>query len=255
MPFPPSGAADDQSKPGSYRTARPRFISDIISAPHLKVEKAREFRKDRELYIAFIDLKAASDTIDHGSLWKFLQIIGTPPKLLSLIQELYSEAESCVRIIGNLSTPFNNHSGVRQGCVTAPDLFNSIIDYLMSKVSARVPVMSFGSYALCDLEYADDTALLTGTFEAIIRPLEVFNEKATKLGLVINWDKNELMRVGDDLDPQHLVYEGAEVKFVPNFKYLGSTIANNGDIRPEINLCRALATSAMKALSRPLWKQ
>ena len=125
----------------------------------------------------------------------------------------------------------------------------------MSKVSARVPVMSFGSYALCDLEYADDTALLTGTFEAIIRPLEVFNEEATKLGLVINWDKNELMRVGHDLDPQHLVYEGAEVKFVPNFKYLGSTIANNGDIRPEINLCRALATSAMKALSRPLWKQ
>ena len=160
---------------------------------------------------------------------------------MSLFEQLYSDAESTVRINDKLSEPFTIKSGVRQGCVAAPDLFNSVIDYLMTKVSTRVPGVSFGSYDLGDLEYAHDTALITGTLDAIIHALDVFDEEAKKLGLVINWDKTELMRVGDGPDPQPLVYEGVEVKFVPHFKYLGSIIANNGDLRPEINRRRVLA--------------
>ena len=232
-----------------------RSTTDHISALRLMVEKAREFRKNRHLYIAFVDLRAAFDTIDHGSLWKILQVLGTPPKLVSLFQQLYCDAESSVRINGKLSDSFTINSGVRQGCVAAPDLFNSVIDYLMTKVTARIAGMPFGSYDLGDLEYADDTALITGTLEDIIRALDIFDEEARKLGLVINWDKTELMHVGDGPDPQPLLYDGTEVKFVPKFKYLGSIITNTGDLRPEIDRRRALATSAMKALARPLWNQ
>ena len=38
------------------------------------------------------------------------------------------------------------------------------------------------------------------------------------------------------------------------FNYLGSTLCNTGDLKPEINRRRALATSVMQSLSRPLWR-
>ena len=89
-----------------------RSTTDHISALRLIIEKAREFRKDRSLYIAFIDLKAAFDTIDHCSLWKILKGLGAPTKIVSLFRNLYGTAESCVRVNGNDSTFFPINSGV-----------------------------------------------------------------------------------------------------------------------------------------------
>ena len=106
------------------------------------MEKAREFRKDQHLYIAFIDLKAAFDTVDHGSLWNILRHLGAPTKIITLFQQMYQGAESCVRVNGRDSEWFPIHSGVRQGCVAAPELFNCIIDHLMSRVCERVPGVS-----------------------------------------------------------------------------------------------------------------
>ncbi|GAA6108004.1 gamma-aminobutyric acid receptor subunit alpha-2-like [Tachysurus ichikawai] len=95
-----------------------------IIFPHCSEEK---FRKDRHLYIGFIDLKAAFDTVCHTSLWSILHALGVPPKIVALFKLLYSNAQSCVRINGRDSDSFPISSGVRQGCVAAPDLFNCII--------------------------------------------------------------------------------------------------------------------------------
>ncbi|GAA6065153.1 SLAIN motif-containing protein 1-like [Tachysurus ichikawai] len=97
------------------------------------------------------------------SLWSILHALGVPPKIVALFKLLYS-AQSCVHINGRDSDWFPITSGVRQGCVAAPDLFNCIIDHLMFRVWDRVPGVSFGSYHLTDLEYADDTILLSTSY-------------------------------------------------------------------------------------------
>ncbi|KAG7503111.1 hypothetical protein JOB18_032111 [Solea senegalensis] len=124
--------------------------TDHISAVRLLIEKTYEFRKDRHLYIVSIDLKSAFDTVCHTSLWRILQALGAPPKIIALFKLLYSNAQSCVHINGRDSDWFHISCGIRQGC--APDLFNCIIDHLMFRVCERVPGVSFGSYHLTDLE-------------------------------------------------------------------------------------------------------
>ena len=66
-------------------------------------------------------------------------MLGASPKILTLFKSLYGNAESCVRVNGTDSNFFGINSGVRQGCVAAPDLFNCVVDYLMSKVCEQVP--------------------------------------------------------------------------------------------------------------------
>ena len=150
-----------------------RSTTDHISALRLLIEKSREYRKDRLLYIAFIDLKAAFDTVDHTSLWKILEVLRAPPKIIALFKGLYGHAQSCVRMNGKDSDWFAINSGVRQGCVAAPDLFNCVVDYLMTQVTKQVAGVQFGSKNLGDLEYADDTAVLTGSLSEIRKALIV----------------------------------------------------------------------------------
>ena len=112
-----------------YKIYNKWYIIDQIFALRQIIEKCNEH--NRTLYIAFVDFKAAFDSIDRISLWDLIRISGTPPKLCRLLELLYSDSESCVRIGNDLSEWFSIASGVRQGCVVAPDLFNCVIDHLM----------------------------------------------------------------------------------------------------------------------------
>ena len=103
-----------------------RPTTDHISAIRLLAEKAREFRKDRVLFIAFIDLKATFDSVDRDCLWHILHSIGIPPKIVRVLERMYTDTSSCVRINNPLSDWFTVPFVVRQGCVAAPDLFNCI---------------------------------------------------------------------------------------------------------------------------------
>jgi len=63
------------------------------------------------------------------------------------------------------------------------------------------------------------------------------------------------MHVGEGPDPLSLNIDGNAVEFADSFVYLGSTVTNNGDLKPEIERRRALSSNVMQALCRPLWRQ
>jgi len=62
---------------------------------------------------------------------------GIPEKILILLEDLYSNTLSCVRVDGELSPWFKVSSGVRQGCVLAPGLFLEPMDWLLDRAVHR----------------------------------------------------------------------------------------------------------------------
>ena len=87
--------------------------------------------------MAFIDLKAAFDSVNRLILWKKLAAWGIPPRLLFLICKLHS-ANSCqVRYdcYGSVSQKIPVTRGVRQGCILAPFLFNLFLADLRPQLS------------------------------------------------------------------------------------------------------------------------
>ncbi|KAK2722404.1 hypothetical protein QYM36_002817 [Artemia franciscana] len=107
------------------------------------IEKTREFR--RNAYVAFVDFKAAFDSVDRNSVWLILRSTGLPDKYCKLFEKLYEETESYVQVNGKRSTTFNIKTGVRQGCAAAPELFN---------FAERLPVLQLPN--LHDLEYTSN---------------------------------------------------------------------------------------------------
>ena len=81
--------------------------------------------------MAYVDIKAAFDSVDRKALSKALRGRGIPDILLDLIISLHENAGVEVRHGHDLSQRIQTSSGdVRQGCVLAPVLFCIAIDWI-----------------------------------------------------------------------------------------------------------------------------
>jgi hypothetical protein len=77
----------------------------------------------RPLFVAFVDLVKAFDTVNRTALYNVLDSVGCPPRLLQLIVSFYDGMKAAIQFDGNLSEFFKVKNGVKKGCVLAPTLF------------------------------------------------------------------------------------------------------------------------------------
>ena len=77
-----------------------------------------------DLYSVFIDLTKAFDTVKREALWDILARFGCPPKFIQIVRLFHVDMTGQVLSSGEQSDSFFTSSGVKQGCVRAPVLFN-----------------------------------------------------------------------------------------------------------------------------------
>lgn len=81
---------------------------------------------------------------------------------VKMIQVLYGDIESVLKINGGLSAPFKINRGIRQGCSLSGMLYSIAIEPLLSRV--REKLMGFkvadGFAPVCVSAYADNVVIL-----------------------------------------------------------------------------------------------
>jgi Reverse transcriptase (RNA-dependent DNA polymerase) len=232
-----------------------RSTMDAILALRLLAELHRAF--NRPLHVAYIDVKSAFDSVDRSALWKTLLATGMPPSLLQLIRDLHTGTTARIRTQNGLSPSFDTSSGVRQRCMLAPDLFCSVIDWLMLLLMQLCPDnlgVDVGGFLFTDIDYADDAALLTEDPDNWRDVLNCYEAAACSMGLHTNWLKTKLQNIGAGLNPDPVSMCNQRVEPVKKFTYLGSDVDSEGYSTPEIRRRLGMANSIMGQLD-PIWKQ
>ena len=79
------------------------------------------------MFTAYVYLRKVLNSVNWHNLWRILVLLGSPPKWIHLISELYSGTESLVRCCGSTSDLFPVVTGVRQGWVLAPNTFQCLL--------------------------------------------------------------------------------------------------------------------------------
>lgn len=102
-----------------------RSTIDIIFTARQLQEKCRE--QHQNMFMAFVDLSKAFDTVQRELLWDILLRFGCPDKFVNILRQFHDGMTARVTIGGQESEPFPVRTGVRQGCVLAPVLFNIIL--------------------------------------------------------------------------------------------------------------------------------
>ena len=104
---------------------RGRSTIDMIFVARRLQKKCREQHHD--LYLAFVDLTKAFDTVNRDLLWNILRKFGCPPTFIDILQQFHTGMRAQIIMAGFQSSSFPVKILVKQGCVLAPIIFNLLL--------------------------------------------------------------------------------------------------------------------------------
>ena len=143
-----------------------RGTRDQIINIHWIIKKAREFQ--RKIYFCFIDYAKAFDCVDHNKLWKIMKEMGIPDHLICLLRNLYVGQEATVRTGHGTTGWLQIGTGVHQGCILSPCLFNLYTKYTMRNAGLEEQAgIKIARRNINNLRYADNTTLMAESEEEL----------------------------------------------------------------------------------------
>ena len=124
--------------------------------------------------------------------------MGIPDHLTCLLRNLYAGQEATIRTRHGTTDWFQTGTGVRQGCILSPCLFNLYAEHIiqnarLDEAQARIKIARRNTN---NLRYAEDTTLTAESEEELKSLLMKVKEESEKAGLKLNIQKTEIMASG-----------------------------------------------------------
>ena len=89
-------------------------------------------KQNVDLYMTFVDLTKAFDTVSREGLWKIMAKFGCPAKFIATVRQFHDGMLARVLNDGEFSDPFPVTNGVKQGCVLASTLFSMMFSVMLT---------------------------------------------------------------------------------------------------------------------------
>ena len=238
-----------------------RSTTDMMSAVRRLQELGRKVRAP--LFLCFIDLQKAYDSVDRTLLWQVLARFGTPPQMIEeVIRQFHDGMRACVRSDdGRCSEWFEVAQGLRQGCVLSPLLFNvflaAILRIVLERFSKNAGILADLVHlhehsskvgpettlecvrrAIWGMLYADDACIVLRSTRRLGQMMAVFVEVFGAFGLTISESKTETMCMPIPRAPAtKIVFNatGQQYHQTTSFTYLGGTVTEMPNLSDEID--------------------
>ncbi|KAK6734674.1 hypothetical protein RB195_018079 [Necator americanus] len=149
----------------------------------------------KPMQLAFLDFEAAFDSPHRCRLLNALRADEVPGKFVRLLDDM-NQRTAAVRTPAGCTTPFKEVTGVRQGAVAGPFLFNFAIDDIMRRTVDQCPadiVLAPSGCPLTDLEYADDVVIFAESSTKLQHVINLVSKLAATYGLRLRPDKCKQM--------------------------------------------------------------
>lgn len=139
----------------------------------------------RDLHLVFIDLEKAFDRVPRELIWAALRNQKVPETYVKMTQDMYRWSRTKVVCAAGVTNEFEVKVGLHQGGVMSPRLFNLTLNYLLENKVEEKQVI--------DLDFADDTVLVSDDVTAIQSALNKWREALEDNGFRISRTKTEYL--------------------------------------------------------------
>jgi len=176
-------------------------------------------QKDKPLFMCFIDLRKAYDSVNRELLWVAMREYGISEKLVKILNTLYEDTKAQVRVNGVLSEALSLKTGVKQGCVLSPLLFNIFMDWVVQKVMKKMNLSGivieytkqrkwlknlkekeFAETPIVNtMLYADDMVIVDSEFDSVKMFVEELDRELCSVGMMMNVKKTKMMVLNGEM--------------------------------------------------------
>jgi len=204
------------------------------------------------MYLAALDATKAFDRVHHIKLFDKLIGRGFPGRIIKVLLDWYGKTFSTVKWYGCFSQAVCVRSGIRQGGVLSPLLFNIYINSLLCALRSSDLGCHLGDVYVGCIAYADDILLLSASLVNLQKMLNICHSHGDDLDIIFNPGKSCLFKVGkchNELLP-NLRINDAEITWVNSLKYLGVHFVSGRSLNVDISpLMRKFYAAANAILS------
>ena len=251
--------------PEEQSGSRPnRSTTDIVLMIRRLQELAR--KKRIPLYVYFIDLTKAYDSVCQTLLWTVLARFGVPQDMISVIRQFHDGMRACVWLDDKVCSKwFAVEQDLCQGCVLAPLLFNIFFAAVINVVSPRLKADEGIMDALVHLRkkkgpggrgeaagesvlatplwgmlYADDAGVVSRSPEQLRKIIGGIVVVCAAFGLTVSEAKTEIMCLRAKGMPESTATFSVEAagqvyNQTNEFVYLGGNVNHNADLSIEVD--------------------
>ena len=147
-------------------------------------------RTDEPLFLIFLDLKKAYDTLDRDQAMRILEGYGVGRNIRRIIRSIWDGDTMIPRQAGYYGKAFKARRGVRQGDIVSPLIFNIMVDAVVRNWRHVQQPHAIDDLALF---YADD-GMISGTDpDTVQASLDLMTRDFRSIGLKMNAVKTEYM--------------------------------------------------------------
>ena len=199
-----------------------RSCLDHLYSLYSIIENRKLCRKDT--FVCFIDARKAFDRVNRILLWYKLRSIGVHGNLYNSIKALYQDTKCTVNVNGKHTELFDVESGVKQGCLLSPVLFNVFINDLVDSVRLCNRGIQVLDTNIDMLMYADDIVVLADNENDLQLMLDNICSWAHKWRIEFNTSKTQVVHFRRKVQAKtSVIFHCNEQKLdiVDSYKYLG----------------------------------
>ena len=174
------------------------------------------------LFMCFIDLQKAYDTVDRPLPWHVLTRIGVPPQMIAVIQQFHDRMRAYMGPDDDVCSDwFEVEQVIRQGCVLSPE-----------------PAMDYVRRAVWGMLYVDDACIVSRSPQGLAKMMEGIVEVCRAFASTVSAKKTETMCMlppGTSRTMVQVEAAGQTYKHMQSFTYyLGGAVTEVLDMSVEI---------------------
>jgi hypothetical protein len=179
-------------------------------------------------------------------------------KFLKILQEIYTENQIFVKLSDGLLQPFTTTTGVKQGCVFSPTLFNLFINKICEIFDESCKPVKINNVNVSCLLWADDLLLFSETAEGLQNAINKMNNFYEKLDLKINIKKTKIIifnKSGRTLKNKfNFTLNGQNLEITDQYQYLGIKLRPSGGLNFAVQELHDKASRAWFGISNIIYK-
>lgn len=112
-----------------------------------------------------------------------------------------------------------------------------VLEKVKRSIGERQGGIEIGGANIMSMEYADDVGILGENIAQVQELYDAYKEAAQRVGLVVNENKTKVMKMTRDEENGQMQQNNAPIdgiERVSEFKYLGSLLTSNNDMKKEV---------------------